>query len=122
MAAKGWHFGRDGPIFPQRFPKAVGSEFVPIVHLYKMSSMESGSLTQKDRAISSLTASDLQNHKITLFSSSGKGPVGFLWTQKILVWGRVELLKFETLTHSIVGIISLTISKNHLIVTVIVVT
>ena len=62
--------------------KAAESEFVPIVHLYKMSSMESGSLTQKDGTIFSLTARDLQNHKITLFSSSGRGPVGFLWTQR----------------------------------------
>ena len=38
---------------------------------------------------------------------------------KILLWDKVVLLKFETLTHSI---ISLTISKNHLIVTAIVVT
>ena len=82
MAAKSRHFGRDGPIFLRRFPKATESEFVPVVHLYKMSSMDYGSLTQKDEAIFSLTARDLENHKITLFSSSGRGPVGFLWTQR----------------------------------------
>ena len=68
-----------GPIFPRHFPKATEGEFVPIVHLYNMSGMEYGSITQNDGAIFSLTARDLQNHKITLFSSSGRGPVGFLW-------------------------------------------
>ena len=72
------HFGRDRPIFPQCFLKATGCEFVPIVHLCKMSSMGSGILTRKGGAIFSLTARDLQNHKITLFSSSGRGPVGLL--------------------------------------------
>ena len=55
---------RDRPIFPRRFPKAKESVFVLIVHLYKMSSTESGSLTQKDGAIFSLTARDLQNHSV----------------------------------------------------------
>ena len=40
-----------------------GYEFVRIVHLYKMSKMESGSLTRKDGAIFSLTARDLENTK-----------------------------------------------------------
>ena len=65
--------------------------------VYKMSSMESGSLTQKDGAIFSLTARDLQNHKITLFSSIGRGPVGFSLDPNILLWGRVVLLNFEAL-------------------------
>ena len=36
---------------------------------------------------------------------------------KILLWGSVVLLKFETLTHSVVGIISLTISLIFIVVT-----
>ena len=50
MAAKSRHLA-DSLIFLSFFPKATESEFVPIVHLYKMSSMESGSLTQKDGGI-----------------------------------------------------------------------
>ena len=53
--------------FPRRFRKATKGEFVPIVRLYKMSGMEYESLTRKDGAIFSLTARDLQNHKITVF-------------------------------------------------------
>ena len=60
------------------FPKATEGEVLLIVHLYKMSIMEYGRLTQKDGAI---FTRDLQNHKITLFSSSGRGLVEFLWTQ-----------------------------------------
>ena len=35
-----------GAVFPQCLLESAGSEFVPIVHLYKMSKMESGSLTR----------------------------------------------------------------------------
>ena len=62
MAAKSCRFGRDGPVFREHLLESAGSEFVPIIHLYKMSKMESGSLTRKDGAIFSLTARDLENH------------------------------------------------------------
>ena len=62
MAAKSRRFGRDGPVFRERLLESADSEFVPIIHLYKMSKMESGSLTRKDGAIFSLTARDLENH------------------------------------------------------------
>ena len=37
------YFGRDGPVFRERLLESADSEFVPIIHLYKMSKMESGS-------------------------------------------------------------------------------
>ena len=53
---------RDGPVFREPLLESSDSEFVPIIDLYKMSTMESGSLTGKDGAIFCLTARDLENH------------------------------------------------------------
>ena len=69
MAAKSQHFGRDGLVFLQLLPKAADSDFVPIVQDVK--NIESGSLTQKDGAMFSLTARELQKYKIAPFFSSG---------------------------------------------------
>ena len=75
------------------------------------------SLTPKGGQVFSLTARDLKNHQIGLLPEV---TVVFL-SSKIVLWGRVLLLKFQTLTLSIVEIISLTISENHLTITAIVV-
>ena len=61
MATKSHSFGRDSPVFREPLLESADKEFVPIVH-YKMSKMESGSLTRKDGAIFSLTARDLEDH------------------------------------------------------------
>ena len=44
MAAKSHRFGRGSPVFREPLLESADSEFVPIIHLYKMSKMESGSL------------------------------------------------------------------------------
>ena len=48
-----------------------------IVHLFTMSSIESGSLTSKDGCIISLTPEDLENNCLADFSRHFRGTVNF---------------------------------------------
>ena len=75
-----------------------------------------GNLTPKDGQVFGLTAKDPPNRPVCLkLQWSGEM---FLGSKIVLQY--VLLLKFQTLTLSIV--VSLTISKNHLTITAIVVT
>ena len=71
-----------GAFFQQHLLESANCEFLQILRLYEISKIESGSLTQKDGAIFSLTARDLENHKMILFSTNRRGPVGFVLTQR----------------------------------------
>ena len=103
----------------------VQSELLQII---QMSNMKSGSLTDKNGGTISLTPRDLENHYIAPFwrhnqlnpqgpqkplhcsilqKSQRSGEI-FLGS-KVDLRGRVLLLKFQTLTHSLVEIISLSI-------------
>ena len=61
-------FFEDGLGLPPCLPGGRGREFVSIVHLFRMSNIESGSLISKDGCIISLTPEDLENHCLADFS------------------------------------------------------
>ena len=88
-------------------------EFVPIVRSYRMSVSKFGSLTINNGRLISLTPEGLGNDKKAHLHRPCLSGEMFLGTKMHLHSNNVQL-KFHSLTHSLTGIISLTVFCNDL--------